>query len=67
MSQLHYYETVQHRMLLEAIAIRRQEVLEELAQGVDYDAYIKAIGYINGLEEAVNIAKSIQEKVRSSK
>lgn len=66
MSQVHYFETVLYQMFERALAERRLELLEELSAGLPYEEYIKKIGHINGLAEAGEIAKQVNDKIRSS-
>lgn len=66
MVQVHYFETVFYQMFERALAERRQELLEELAAGLEYEEYIRKIGHLNGLAEAGAIAKQVNDKIRSS-
>jgi hypothetical protein len=65
-AQVHYFETVSYQFFVKALQERRTELLEELAAGLEYEEYIKKIGHLNGLAEAGDIAKQVNEKIRSS-
>jgi hypothetical protein len=66
MAQMHYFETVFYQLFERALAERRLELLEELAAGLDHEQYMKKIGHLNGLAEAGEIAKQVNERIRSS-
>jgi hypothetical protein len=66
MAQVHYFETVFYQQFATALLERRQELLEELAAGLEYEEYIKKIGVLNGLAEAADLAKQVNDKIRSS-
>jgi len=66
MVSVSYWETAYYQMFIKLLAERRQELLEDLAAGVDYENYIKALGHLNGLQNAADIATQVIEKMRSS-
>ena len=66
MAQVHYYETVFYQLFDKSLHERRMELLEELSAGLPYEEYIKKIGHLNGLAEAGEIAKQVNDKIRSS-
>lgn len=66
MANMHYYETAFYQLFVQAIAERRQELLEELASGVSYEQYNRSLGHLDGIADAVEIAKMVSDKIRSS-
>lgn len=66
MVQVSYWDEVFAEKFLKALELKRLELLEGLARGVEYDEYLRQVGQLNGLNIAGDIAKEIQEKYRSS-
>jgi hypothetical protein len=66
MVQMSYWDEVFFEKLTAAFELKRLELLEGLARGVEYDEYLRQVGQINGLRIAGDLAKELQEKYRSS-
>ena len=63
MVQVNRWDSDFYRLFLKAVGERRQEILEELATGLDREQYLRSIGLINGLEEVTSIANDINKRM----
>ncbi len=56
-------ENIFFARLKQAAAKRRQEIIEEMGQGMEPDTYRKMVGYLEGMSEVEALADNINDSL----